>query len=97
VSEDIATMLRYSRRVYNLVFYLNADERRRDDPNWSIQYGVSAMSLIRSLIDCLYNITSIFQNPAERGAAYRRSALRFSMTFRQPDICRTARVGGMDR
>lgn len=76
VSEDIATMLRYSRSVYNLMFYLNADERRRDDPNWSIQYGVSAISLIRSLIDCLYNVTAILQNPAERGAAYRRSGLR---------------------
>lgn len=76
VSEDIATMLRYSRSVYNLMFYLNADERRRDDSSWSIQYGVSAIPLIRSLIDCLYNVTAILQNPAERGAAYRRSGLR---------------------
>jgi len=91
VSEDIATMLRYARSVYNLMFYLNADERRRDDPDWTIQYGVSAISLVRSLIDCLYNVTAIFQNPAEKGAEYRRSGLRRILNDLEDD--RKAYVG----
>ncbi len=34
------------------------------------------MSLVRALIDCLYNITSILQNPKEKGPAYRKSGLK---------------------
>jgi hypothetical protein len=76
VSEDIAMMLRYSRSIYNLLFYLNADERRSDDYNWTVHYCVSAMSLVRSLIDCLYNVTAILQNPAVKGPEYRKSGLK---------------------
>jgi hypothetical protein len=75
VSEDISMMLRYSLSVYNLLFYLNADIRRRDDTEWRVQYGVSAMSTVRSLIDCLYNITAILENPTQAGYAYRKSGL----------------------
>jgi|ERR1035438_9412119 hypothetical protein len=76
VSEDIAMMLRYSRSIYNLLFYLNADVRREGDCDWHTHYGVSALSLVRSLIDCLYNVTTILQNPKENGAAYRRSGIK---------------------
>ena len=69
-------MLRYSLSIYRLLFYLNADERRRDDPNWQVKYGVTAMSLVRSLIDCLYNVTAVLQGPADMGPAYRRSGIR---------------------
>jgi len=61
VSEDIAMMPRYSRSIYNLLFYLNADERRKEDLDWRVHYDVSAMSLVRALIDCLYNVTAILQ------------------------------------
>jgi hypothetical protein len=76
VSDDITMILRYSLSVYRLLFYLNADVRRQDDPDWHVEYGVTAMSLVRSLIDCLYNVTLILQNPAEKGPAYRKSGLR---------------------
>lgn len=76
VSEDISMMLRYSRSIYNLLFYLNADTRRREDHNWTVHYGVTAMSLVRSLIDCLYNVTAILQNPSVNGSDYRKSGLK---------------------
>jgi hypothetical protein len=76
VSEDIAMMLRYSLNVYRLLFYLNADTRRTEDLDWHVPYGVTAMSLVRSLIDCLYNVTSILQDPPERGPAYRKSGIQ---------------------
>jgi hypothetical protein len=69
-------MLRYSLSVYRLLFYLNTDVRRKSDTEWNVRYGVTAMSLVRSLIDCLYNITSILLNPAEKGPAYRKSGLK---------------------
>jgi hypothetical protein len=56
--------------------YLNADERRKDDHHWHQRYGVTAMSLVRSLIDCLYNVTAILENPAEKGPAYRKSGVK---------------------
>jgi hypothetical protein len=85
VAEDIAMMLRYSRSIYNLLFYLNANERRESDLGWRMHYGVTAMSLVRSLIDCLYNITAILENPAERGAAYRKSGLRRTLNDLEAD------------
>ena len=74
--EDFAMMLRYSRSVYNLMFYLNADERRKNDEAWTPQDGVTAMALVRSLIDCLYNITAILQKPHENGTLYRKSGIQ---------------------
>ena len=76
VSDDVAVMLRYSLSVHNLLCYLNADERRNDDHNWRVHYGVTAMSLVRSLIDCLYNVTVILEDPGTIGPAYRKSGMK---------------------
>src|SRR5258707_13479380 len=76
VSDDITMILRYSLSVYRLLFYLNADVRRKDDPDWHVEYGVTPIPLVRSLIDCLYNVTSILLNPAGKGPGYRKSGLR---------------------
>ena len=76
IREDIATILRYAASVYNLLFYLHADERRKEDCNWFVRYGITAMSLVRSLIDCLYNVIAILENPAEKGPQYRKSGLK---------------------
>jgi hypothetical protein len=85
VGEDISMLLRYSRSIYSLLFYLNADERRENDVGWRMHYGVTAMSLVRSLIDSLYNVTAILENPAENGAAYRRSGLRRTLNDLEAD------------
>jgi hypothetical protein len=76
VKEDLATLLRYAASVYNLLNYLNAEERRKGDCNWYVRYGVTAMSLVRSLIDCLYNTMAILDDPSEKGASYRKSGFR---------------------
>jgi hypothetical protein len=76
VAGDLATMLRYGASVYNLLNYLNADERRKGDCYWYVRYGVTGMSLVRSLIDCLYNVTAILENPTQRAVEYRKSGLK---------------------
>jgi hypothetical protein len=76
VSEDIAMMLRYSVSVHNLQFYLNADVRREKESEWRMHYGVTAISLIRSLIDCLYNVTAILEDPATVGPKYRKCGIK---------------------
>lgn len=82
VAEDIAMLVRYGASVYNLLNYLNADERRKGDCYWYVRYGVTAMSLVRSLIDCLYNVIAILEDPAEKAP---RSGLKKSLD----DIDRT--------
>jgi hypothetical protein len=76
ISQDIQFMIRHAIATYNLLFYLNADERREQDTSWNYAYGVAAAPLVRTLIDCLYNIITILENPAENGAAYHKSGLR---------------------
>ena len=76
VSEDIHMMIRQAIANYNLLFYLNADERRENDCFWNPRYGVVTAPLVRSMIDALYNITLILENPAENGPAYRKSGLK---------------------
>ena len=76
VAEDLFMMVRQTMATYNLLFYLNADERRKDDCYWNPTYGVVTAPTVRSMIDCLYNIMAILENPAENGAAYRKSGLK---------------------
>ena len=76
VTDDLFLMIRHSLATYHLLLYLNADERRENDCYWNIKHGVVAAPLIRSMIDCLYNITAILQDPLEKGAAYRKSGLK---------------------
>src|SRR6266478_656154 len=72
VAEDLFIIVRQALATYHLLFYLNADERRGQDCYWNNQYDVVTAPLVRSMIDCLYNITAILEDP-ERGVAYRTS------------------------
>lgn len=76
VAEDIHMMIRQAIATYNLLFYLNADERRDGDCYWNPNYGVVTAPLVRSMIDALYNITLILEDPAENGPAYRKSGIK---------------------
>ena len=88
VGEDISTIIRHALSTYQLLFYLNADERRKNDCYWRVTYGVAAMPLVRSLIDCLYNVTAILQNPAEQGRAYRKSGIKKTLMDLEEDYQR---------
>lgn len=72
ITADMHVMLRQAIYTYHLMFFLNAD----DNPYRKNQYSVVAFPLIRSMIDCLYNITAILDNPAENGPRFRRSGLK---------------------
>jgi hypothetical protein len=85
VKDDLTTLLRYAASVYNLLNYLNADERRKEDPYWYVRYGVTAMSLVRSLIDCLYNVIAILENPKERAIQYRKSGFKKALDELEED------------
>jgi hypothetical protein len=72
ITADMHVMLRQAMYTYQLMFFLNAD----DNPYRKNQYSVVAFPLTRGMIDCLYNITAILENPAENGPRFRRSGLK---------------------
>jgi hypothetical protein len=76
ISEDIYMMMRQSLAIYRVLMYLNADERRESDCYWRIEYGVVTAPIVRSMIDCLYNVTAILEDPAVTGLAYHKSGLK---------------------
>jgi hypothetical protein len=76
VSDDLFMMIRQSVATYHLMFYLYADERRETDCYWRDAYGVVTAPVIRSMIDCFYNITAILDNPRVVGPAYRKMVSR---------------------
>jgi hypothetical protein len=64
VCVDMFVMLRQALFTYSLLFYLSADKRRKNDPFRRNEYSMIASQTVRSMIDCLYNITFILENPA---------------------------------
>ena len=76
VIPDIYYLLRQSQRTYDLFFFINADERRQKDPDWRVAYSAVILPLVRTMIDCLYNITAILQNPGPKGYQFRLSGYK---------------------
>ena len=76
VAIDLHVLTRQAMYTYDLLFYLNADERRESDPYWRNAYTIVALPLVRNMIDCLYNITAILQDPAGKGSLWRESGYR---------------------
>jgi len=76
VAVDLFVLLRKAIYTYDLLFYLNADERQKGDCYWRSAYSITALPLVRGMIDCLYNITAILQDPAQNGPIFRKSGLQ---------------------
>jgi len=76
VAEDLHVLVRQAIYTYNLLFYLNADERRENDHYWRKAYSIVTLPLIRNIIDCLYNVTAILQNPGTNGPWFRKSGYK---------------------
>ena len=76
VAEDLHVLMRQAMYTYDLLFYLNAEERRASDCYWRNAYGVVVLPLIRNMIDCFYNITAILQDPGVNGRWFRTSGFK---------------------
>lgn len=72
VAFDLHVLIRQAQHTYDLIFYLNADETRKGDCHWRPAYSMVALPLIRNMIDCLYNITAILQDPGYNGPRFRK-------------------------
>jgi len=78
VNTDIYVMLRQAHHTCNLFFYLNADERRKGKGGgaWKVAYSIVVLPLVRCMIDCLYNITVLLENPGVKGYQFRGSGFK---------------------
>ena len=77
-------LIRQAQKTCGLFFYLNADEHR-EGPHWRAIYTIVALPLIRSMIDCLYNITSMLEDPDVKPAEFRRSGYRMALAALEED------------
>ena len=94
VAMDIYFQLQLANQIYNLFFYLNADQRRREDCDWKVAYSVAILPLVRTMIDCLFNVTAILQDPPYFGRWFRQSGYRYFMEALDQD---EARYSGQPR
>lgn len=94
VSIDLHVLIRQAMYTYGLLFYLNADERRETDPYWRNAYTIIALPLIRNMIDGLYNITAILQDPGINGPWFRKSGFRKALKSLDED---EGRYGGQPK
>src|SRR5271157_463149 len=85
VAVDLHVLIRQAMYTYDLLFYLNADERREGDCYWRNTYTIVTLPLIRNMIDCLYNITAILQNPRVNGLWFRTSGFKKTLAALDED------------
>jgi hypothetical protein len=76
---DIYMLMRQAHQIYRLFIYINADERRTKDPNWKIAYSVAILPILRCMIDCLYNVTTILKSPGPKGYQFRESGYNIAL------------------
>jgi hypothetical protein len=73
---DLFILIRQARNTYDFLFYVNADERRSSDVDWRSEYTFICAPLVRSMIDGLYNITMLLEDPWVYGPRFRKSGYR---------------------
>lgn len=76
VSEDMFVLMKQAMHVCAFLFYINSDERQETDFGWRPAYTFVAAPLVRTVIDCLYNITYILQDPSVNGSDFRKAGFR---------------------
>jgi hypothetical protein len=81
---DIYILLRQAQRTYDLFFYLNAEEHRKQ-PSWRAYYTFVVFPSIRSMIDVLYNITAMLEDPRNKPADFRRSGYKMALEALEED------------
>jgi hypothetical protein len=94
IAVDLHVLTRQAMRTYDLLFYLNADDRRETDCYWKPVYTIITLPLIRNMIDCLYNITAILEDPRRNGPWFRKSGYWKRLKSLEDD---QARYGGQPK
>jgi len=88
VSFDLHTLVRHAMRTFDLIFYINADDRRKEHPYWANAYSIVTLPLIRNMIDDLFNLALILQNPGINGPWFRRRGFKKLLESLEADEAR---------
>src|SRR5450759_532958 len=83
-TEDIYILVRQAQRAYDLFFYLNAEEHRKE-PSWRAYYTFAVLPVVRSMIASLYNITVMLDDPRNKPAEFRKSGYRMAIEALEED------------
>jgi hypothetical protein len=73
---DWFILIRQARYTYDFLFYVHADERRKGEAGWRQEYTFVCAPLVRQMIDDLYNITTLLEDPWVYGPLFRKSGFR---------------------
>lgn len=79
VAPNMFVMIRHAMYTCDFLFYVHRDETRENDCYWKPAYTFVSAPLIRSLVDCLYNVTRILQNPSLNGASFCKSGFKHEL------------------
>jgi len=63
ITADIAVTLRHLIYTFNLLRYINADDKRDYDPDYRQAYSFVVLPVMRTMIDGFYNVTTFLDNP----------------------------------
>jgi hypothetical protein len=69
---DMFVLIRHAQAALRFFGWVNADEHRADC-RWREEYMVMALASIRSIIDCLYIVLVMLDDPSEMAVTYRLS------------------------
>ncbi len=72
---DIFISIRQAQNTYNFLHWVHSDDMRAS-AGWRDTYTVACQPLIRNLMDNLYTITLLLQDPYKRGPQFRASGIR---------------------
>jgi hypothetical protein len=97
VGPNMFSMIRQAKYTCDLLFYLHADDHRQNDCYWKQEYTFVSAPLIRTLIDCLFNITLILENPKDHGPLYCMSGFKKELNDLDEDVNRYAGQPEWDR
>lgn len=73
---DWFILIRQARYTYDFLYYLHADEMRKRAVGWRQEYTFVCAPLVRQMIDDLYNITMLLEDPWLYGPLFRKSGYR---------------------
>ena len=60
VIPDVYFLLRQTQRTCNFLFFINADEIRKEGVDWIPAYSAVTLPLVRTMIDCLSVVSQRF-------------------------------------
>jgi hypothetical protein len=86
--DDILVTLRQSKDVAGLLCWINADSGHGDGFDRTKGYALQALQLIRALIDRLYNICALLEEPAVQAPVFRKDGYRQAMASLEEDKAR---------